>query len=137
MPESLGFGNCPSIIPNSSSGHCSSNLVSSAIVFFSMRASTMSDGKEGQNSFHKKLTEQLIRVFDGAAETRRHYYETNPDKRRSTTDIGSTITKHSYMNAAIAGALSFIPGPWRLLAVVPISVKPTSKGVRHWCLVGV
>ncbi|MBT3223944.1 MAG: TerB family tellurite resistance protein [Proteobacteria bacterium] len=97
----------------------------------------MSEAQEGQNSFHNKLTEQLIGVFDGAAEARRSYYEANPDKRPSPGDIDSIITKYSYMNAAIVGALTLIPGPWGLFAVVPEIVLVIRNQVKMVYDIGV
>ena len=97
----------------------------------------MSDNSDAQATLHAQLTEQLVGVFDGAAETQRAYYDENPDKRPTRGDVDSIISKYSYMNAAIAGGLSLVPGPWGLLAVVPEIVVVIRNQVKMVYDIGV
>lgn len=71
----------------------------------------------------QRTTEAITKFLDGAFETvansRRTYFEANPDARPGKRDIDRLIKSAANTNAVIAGAANLIPGPWGALAVVP------------------
>lgn len=69
--------------------------------------------------FQKKITENIETAFSHILESRKSYYDENPDKIPSHDGISRIINSCTRNNAAISGGASLVPGPWGMAAVVP------------------
>lgn len=80
----------------------------------------MSEPKDdGLQEAQSQLSSKMFDLFDSVINDRRSYYQKNPHKIPSKSEIKTLIAAYSYKNAAITGALNLIPGPWGLLAIIP------------------
>jgi uncharacterized tellurite resistance protein B-like protein len=80
--------------------------------------------------FESGLTSKLISVFDSGFDSRKQYYAANPSERPKLADIDGLISRYANINAAIAGGLSLVPGPWGLLAAIPQIVLVVQNQVK-------
>lgn len=66
-----------------------------------------------------KMVEGLESAFETVVNERNVYYQENPTKIPSLSEIDSKISAVALKNSAISGGASLIPGPWGMVAVVP------------------
>ncbi len=74
---------------------------------------------EGAGLFQKKITENLEGAFDYIIESRKEYFDKNPDKVPQLDNISRIISSCTRNNAAISGGASLVPGPWGMAVIVP------------------
>ena len=79
----------------------------------------MSTEEAAGNEIASRLSEQLLGVFDGAAESQRAHFAAHPEKRPRPTEVDGIISYYANLNAGISGAVSLVPGPWGMAAAVP------------------
>ncbi|MES2644209.1 MAG: TerB family tellurite resistance protein [Myxococcota bacterium] len=97
----------------------------------------MSDKPTAESELQSGLTGKLLAVFDSGVESRRGFYEANPDKVPSTREIDSIISACANTNAVISGGLSLLPGPWGLVAIIPQMVLVIQNQVKMIYDIGV
>lgn len=76
------------------------------------------------------LALRLVGVFDSGLAERRAYFLAHPEERPRPEAVEAIIAKYAYLNAGIAGALSLVPGPLGMLAVLPEIVLIVRNQVR-------
>lgn len=75
--------------------------------------------KDQENVISQKISSFLEGAFESVALTRKEYFDKNPSKIPSRSEVESIITSYSNQNAVASGASGLIPGPAGALAVVP------------------
>lgn len=77
------------------------------------------ENKEVENTLQRKLSEQMIGIFDLVITDRSNHFTKHPDKIPDKNSGPFIINSYSVANAAISGGASLVPGPWGMIAVVP------------------